>query len=148
MRRLHLYCFILLLGVTNHLNAREVFSQPAYNQMNSTCSSWTKRYNKDRSEGSRVHMNSACKYAADYLKRTTGITKKSVNHVEYYENQKLKKRKTYTKKTTNTKSYNCVSWKKQRENIQNQLRAGYKEPRGNYLRGRKRELSDLIAKHC
>jgi len=42
----------------------------------------------------------------------------------------------------------CQRWEQQLEKVQVQLRRGYKSAKGNKLRARKRELNDLLYKHC
>lgn len=42
----------------------------------------------------------------------------------------------------------CRDWQRELEHIQQQLRAGYREPKGNRLRARRRMLSDWIYEDC
>jgi len=42
----------------------------------------------------------------------------------------------------------CERWEQQLEKVQVQLRRGYKSAKGNKLRARKRELNNLLYKHC
>lgn len=42
----------------------------------------------------------------------------------------------------------CDMYRRQLESIQRQLRAGYKEPKGNRLRAARRQIEDTMRKEC
>ncbi|MBU3068791.1 hypothetical protein KOI40_03110 [Aestuariicella sp. G3-2] len=119
-----------------------------YRQLKDTCNTWTNRFKKDDSERNRVNMNQSCRYAADYAKNELNINPGSVNHAPYKSKTKSQPTVAYIGGTDSVSSSQCRAWKLEKERVQNQLRAGYSEPRGNWLRQRKKELSELIYRNC
>lgn len=119
-----------------------------YRQLRDTCNTWTNRFKKDGSERNRVNMNQSCRYAADYAKNQLHINPGPVNHASYKTKPRNQSGGAVTGNSVPVNNSQCDAWEREKERVQNQLRAGYREPRGNWLRERKRTLSELIYKNC
>lgn len=160
IQKLHSYKLPQNLPHTNHtppnrvIQSKPTGSWETYNTLKRTCNFWTKDYNKTRSEIARVNMNQGCKYAADYALNELNATTKVVNYATYKNSERLRNKNSSRSSThrnyenINRNSFQCELWKKEKENIQNQLRSGYREPTGNRLRARKNKLFQMIAKNC
>ena len=130
--------------ITDLSKQREVYAK-----LKETCTKWTKWWNKDHTEISRINMNASCKQAKDYAGNELNINTVRANYIAARSPNNA--RKTVTTNNTSSApktSPSCSSWKSQLKNIQSQLRAGYKEPRGNTLRQRRRELNELVQANC
>ena len=122
-----------------------------YRKLQQTCNKWTKWYNSDRTEISRVNMNIACKDAKKYAQNALGVNTGAANHVAKTATiRRASNARPATSKRTspNRLSQYCDNWRAKLTNIQSQLRAGYKEPKGNRLRKQRREVSELIKDNC
>ena len=113
-----------------------------YTKLMDTCNKWTRWFNSDRNETSRLNMNVACRDASNYARNQLKIMTDSPNYVSDYTTAKTNKNSVSVNVVDN--SNYCSVWAKKLESIQDQLRAGYSEPKGNLLRGQRRELTDLI----
>ncbi|PCJ15287.1 MAG: hypothetical protein COB04_13475 [Gammaproteobacteria bacterium] len=75
---------------------------------------------------------------------------KSTPNVKFYEGARVKSRprsKQATQRVAKKRSP-CARYRKQLALIQNQLRAGYSEPKGNKLRARRRALGNRLSYEC
>lgn len=119
-----------------------------YSKLKALCDSWSDRYKKSRNELSRVNMNDACRQAKNYAKNELHFNTRA----NYASWQPQKVTPTYRQPVVSSyKSSNnnqCARWERELKNIQSQLRAGYNEPRGNYLRAKRREVNELIRENC
>jgi hypothetical protein len=130
--------------ITDLSKQREVYAK-----LKETCNKWTKWWNKERTEISRINMNVSCKQAKDYAGNELNINTGRANNIA--ARSPNNPRKTVTANNTSSApemSPSCSSWKSQLKNIQAQPRVGYKEPRGNTLRRLRRELNELVQANC
>lgn len=115
-----------------------------YKQLQDTCSRWTMHYNQSHDEQSRINMNVSCRDAADYAQRELKLDTGKPNFVAVSDNATRSAAKRISQPSEPQKNPNCAIWEQQLEQIQAQLRAGYTEPRGNYLRERRRQLTEQM----
>lgn len=122
-----------------------------YRSLQETCQRWTQWYNKDRSANSAVQMNVACREAADYGRKELNLDTKARR-----VNPDSGSRKTSTggeailieKAPAKNDSPRCQSLRRELDNIQSRLRAGYKVREGERLKKRRREVRDEIQQRC
>lgn len=116
-----------------------------YRLKQETCNKWTRDFNRSHTEIARSNMNVSCRDAEDYARRYLNKTPEQPNYVAGVIRDS---KPVSSPARVVSNSGQCSSWRSQLENIQSQLRAGYTEPRGNYLRKRRREISALIYDNC
>lgn len=121
-----------------------------YRKLQDTCNRWTHWYNRDRKEVSRVNMNVSCRDAANYAKNELNIRARSPNYVAASPKSSSGGSQAIllSANSNRASSAQCRAWEVEKERIHEQLRNGYREPKGNRLRERHRDLSDLIYREC
>jgi hypothetical protein len=117
-----------------------------YAKLKATCDKWTQWYKKDRDNTARINMNTACREAKLYAANELGINTGKANYSALTTTHT--KNTNPTKRTLTNNSAHCNSWENQLKTVQSQLRAGYKEPKGNRLREQRRALSEKIRENC
>jgi hypothetical protein len=129
--------------------------QQIYAQLQTTCQNWTRWYNDDQRELSRVNMNAACRDAANYARNELNQSPGAPNHVAYSDRPSPSAHQGAAVTTVGggsvaaaPPSSQCEFWQAEKEVVQARLRAGYREDTGNHLRARRRELTDLINANC
>ncbi|MBR9912121.1 MAG: hypothetical protein GYB33_17405 [Gammaproteobacteria bacterium] len=123
--------------------------QAIFNKLQETCNNWTRWYNQDRKEVSRLNMNSACKQSADFAR--SHLNRKIRPNYVAYDSSKAKAAGgaiLINSEDDSSDSSGCEKLKNRIKRINNQLRAGYTMEQGNRLRAQRRELENRVHEAC
>ncbi|NHN35739.1 hypothetical protein G8764_00345 [Pseudomaricurvus alcaniphilus] len=123
--------------------------QAIFNKLQETCNNWTRWYNQDQKEVSRLNMNSACKQSADFA-RSHLNQRIRPNYVAYNASKPKSGGGAIliNGEESSSDSSGCENLKNRIKRINNQLRAGYTMERGNRLRAQRRELENRVHEAC
>lgn len=121
-----------------------------YRSLQETCQRWTQWYNKDRSSHSAVQMNVACREAAEYGRKelNLNISAKRVNPDSRQKKTKSGGEVIFIENPRNNESPRCQSLRRELENIQSRLRAGYSAREGERLKKRRRVIREEMQQRC
>ncbi|GAA5316113.1 MAG: hypothetical protein AseanaTS_13180 [Candidatus Pelagadaptatus aseana] len=125
-----------------------------YSKMQTLCDRWSRWYKRDRSENARINMNISCRDAARYASNELAMTVATPKHIAAKpskpRNTKPNARLLSARKLERdyTGKPKCSRWQEQVDNIQRKLRGGYREPQGNKLREKRRNLWRLLRDNC
>lgn len=126
--------------------------QDVYRALQETCQRWTDWYNKDRSAQAAVQMNEACRQAADYgsreLKLNTRANQVNLRSIPERKASSGGDAVLISNNSGRTESPRCQHLRRELENIQSRLRAGYKVREGERLKKRRREIRNEIQQRC